>query len=455
MATVEADGQAPREGAAVELSLDQALAIAIGWHRRGKYADAARVYLQILEVAPNHVDALHFMGVAEQQAGRSAAALEYLDRALALAPDHPDALCNRGNVHRVLGHLDQAEADYQHALDQRPDNPNALANLAIVIRARGDWEGAVAALRSVLARHPDHATAWLNLANTLQNMDRYAEAIEAYEQAVKFAPESPVMFRDMGLALYAEGRVKDAIGMYRLCLSLAPDDARAKHLLAGCTGENIPVRATDDYVRAEFDIFAATFDAKLARLEYRGPEIIVASVKEIVDTLPSAPDVLDAGCGTGLCAPVLRPLAGRLVGVDLSAAMVALARTRGGYDDLVVAELTSFMREHERCFDLIVSTDTLIYFGALGEVVAAAKQALRPGGVLAFSLECAEAAEAPEGFCLRPHGRYSHTRAYVEETLRQVGMAEATVTEAKTRKESQHWVEGWLVRARRPGRLQE
>ena len=44
--------------------------------------------------------------------------------------------------------------------------------------------------------------------------------------------------------------------------------------------------------------------------------------------LPSAsrPRILDAGCGTGLCGPLLRPLAARLVGVDLSEKMVELAR---------------------------------------------------------------------------------------------------------------------------------
>ena len=38
-------------------------------------------------------------------------------------------------------------------------------------------------------------------------------------------------------------------------------------------------------------------------------------------------------------------------------------------------------------FDVIVSADTLVYFGALEEVVAAAAKALRPGGVLVFTVE--------------------------------------------------------------------
>ena len=40
-------------------------------------------------------------------------------------------------------------------------------------------------------------------------------------------------------------------------------------------------------------------------------------------------DVLDAGCGTGLCGPGLRGRAGRLVGVDLSPEMLKRAAGRG------------------------------------------------------------------------------------------------------------------------------
>jgi predicted TPR repeat methyltransferase len=448
MAMADGAGSEAHDDEAVAMSLDQALLMAVGWHREGRYEDAANIYRQILQAVPDHVDALHFLGVAEHQAGRTGPALAYLDRAIALAPDHPDARCNRGNVHRLLGNFEAAEVDYRHALDGRPDDPNTQSNLATLLRARGDWEGAVAALRAVVAKHPEHGTAWLNLANTLQGMDRSTEALRAYEQVSKLAPESAMMFRDMGIALYTEGRLQEAIAMYRRCLSLAPDDARARHLLAACTGEDVPSRAADAYVRDEFDTFAASFDARLARLEYRGPEIVVGSAREVVAEMSVAPDVLDAGCGTGLCAPLLRPLAGRLVGVDLSPEMIAMARKRGGYDELVVGELTSFLRGHPQCFDLVVSADTLVYFGALDEVFGAVAGALRPQGVLVCTLECSEPEHAVEGFGLQPHGRYAHTQGYVMDSARRAGLRDLTIHRTQTRKEAQRWVDGWLFRAR-------
>ena len=67
--------------------------------------------------------------------------------------------------------------------------------------------------------------------------------------------------------------------------------------------------------------------------------------------------------------------------------MIEQARRRGGYDELVVAELCAFMRERPEAFDAIVSADTLVYFGALEEVCQAAHHALRPGGLFVFTVE--------------------------------------------------------------------
>ena len=76
-------------------------------------------------------------------------------------------------------------------------------------------------------------------------------------------------------------------------------------------------------------------------------------------------DVLDAGCGTGLCGALVAPFARRLTGVDLSDGMLAHAKDKNVYHALVKAELTEYLRANREAFDLIVSADTLVYFGDL------------------------------------------------------------------------------------------
>src|ERR1039457_1371790 len=79
------------------------LAAAIKKHQEGQPEEAAKIYREILSSSPNHVDALHFLGVAEHQLGRSERALEHINRALEQMLDHPDALNNRGNILKKAG----------------------------------------------------------------------------------------------------------------------------------------------------------------------------------------------------------------------------------------------------------------------------------------------------------------------------------------------------------------
>ena len=158
-------------------------------------------------------------------------------------------------------------------------------------------------------------------------------------------------------------------------------------------------------------------------------------------------DVLDAGCGTGLCGPLVAPYARRLTGVDLSAGMLAQAREKHVYDELVQAELTEYLRHCLDAFDIIVSADTLAYFGVLDEVVAAAASALRVGGLLVFTLERL-ADESGADFRLELHGRYTHTRRYVERLLIGAGLS-PEIAFAELRMESAVPVAGLVIRARK------
>jgi predicted TPR repeat methyltransferase len=426
------------------------LTSAIRMHQQGQVEEAAAIYRQVLQRSPNHVDALQFLGVAMHQLGDHDGALAQLGRALALAPDHPDVRNNRGNVFKKLGRLDEAEADYRRALALRPKDANARSNLGTVLRERGQLDEAVATFREVIALVPNHGPAWQNLGNALTGLGRIDEAIEAHREAVRLAPQLPSSYHYLGAVLAANGKLAEAREVFGRWVDLFPDDPRARHMLAACSGESAPDRASDDYVRAEFSGFAASFDAKLASLEYKAPSLIAEQIDRLLGQGEVRNAVLDAGCGTGLCASFLRPRSGKLVGVDLSPEMVELAGQRHLYDALVVEELTAYLRKHEAAFDLVVSADTLVYFGDLGDVIAAAAQAMRADAILIFTVERITAAEAPLGFRIQPSGRYAHSREYITATLSGASLGEVSFCEVSLRKEAGQWVEGFLVSAKRP-----
>ena len=225
-----------------------------------------------------------------------------------------------------------------------------------------------------------------------------------------------------------------------------PDDPVALHMHAACTGGQIPARASNAFVERTFDSFATSFESKLERLSYRAPALVAAMIEDAGVDARRQLEVLDAGCGTGLCGPLLAPYARRLVGVDLSEGMLARAKEKQLYDALEHGELTQYLSANRDTFDLIASADTLVYFGDLEPVVTAAAGALRAGGWLFFTVEHAVRPGEDAGYRLEFHGRYAHSRAYVDRTLAAAGLR-TEIAEADLRMESGMPVAGLVVRA--------
>lgn len=442
-----AESAAPRE---IEMSLDEAVAYAKDVHRKGLVEDAAKIYAQVLGVQGDHVDALHFLGVAAMQLGSPQNAELLIRKTISLDPNNGDAHNNLGNVLKGQGKLDEARAVYARALELRPDNPDTLTNLASIRAAGKDYDGAIELYRKVIAAAPDHAEAYQNMANALSNQGRNVEALEALRTMLTLRPHTAEAYKRLGAALCNVGKVEDAIGVYETWVQLAPNDEEARHMLAAVTGQHVPSRASDAFVKQLFDGFSKSFDAVLQRLEYKAPAIVAETLANLLGEPAGTLEVLDAGCGTGLGGPFLRPYARRLVGVDLSPGMIDQARQRGVYDEFVVTELASYMNQHARTFDLVTAIDTFCYIGDLDETVRALSVALRPGGHAVFTVERSDAASAPDGFRLELHGRYSHSKEYLERILTGSGLRLELCRDQVLRKEAGKPVNGLAVVALRP-----
>ncbi|MDH3965955.1 MAG: tetratricopeptide repeat protein [Rhodospirillales bacterium] len=433
-----------------QLTLAEALAFALELHKGGHFDEAEALYREVLEAEPEQPDALHYLGVLSHQTGDGEAAVTLIERAIARLPDHADMHNNLGNVLSELGRLDEAAAAYRKVIALRPDDPDAYGNFGVVLKEQGKLDEAAEIYRKALALMPDSVQALQNLGNVLRRQGKYHEAAAACRRAIEVLPGDSKSYLVLGSVYYAAGRLDEAAAVYQKWLDRDPDNALARHMLAASTGRDVPERASDQVVRQMFEGFAGSFERVLDKLEYRAPALITACLAAELGAPAGGLDVLDAGCGTGLCGPLLAPYTRRLTGVDLSPAMLAKAKGRGVYDALEAAELTAFLEGQAGAYDLIASADTLCYFGALEAVLAAAARALRPGGRLVFTLENAGQDE-DAGFRLGPHGRYSHTKDYVRRSLAGAGLALRSLEDDVLRKEGGKAVAGLVVLAQRPG----
>ena len=70
-----------------ELTIDEAIAVAIGLQKQQHLTEAEQLYTRVLEVAPAHPDALHYTGLLAHQQGRGDDAVALIEASLALAPN--------------------------------------------------------------------------------------------------------------------------------------------------------------------------------------------------------------------------------------------------------------------------------------------------------------------------------------------------------------------------------
>jgi predicted TPR repeat methyltransferase len=438
----------PSESTTRELTLEEAVSFAILLQKNEQLAEAHAVYRRVLEAAPDHPRALHYAGLLAHQQGRNGEALALIERSLALAPDQADWCSNRGVVLQSDGRLEAAIESYRRAIAIDPGHANAHNNLGVLLRATGRPVEAEAAYRAAIGLNPEHIDAYTNLGILLNGLQRTEEAAACYCKVITLRPKYREARKLLALAHCTLGEFGKAAEIFEQWLAEEPEDPIARHMLAACTGRDVPARASNGFVRATFDSFAASFEAKLATLSYRAPALVAAMLEDAGLAPSHALDVLDAGCGTGLCGALVAPFARRLVGVDLSDGMLAHARDKTVYHALVRAELTEYAGANNEAFDLIVSADTLVYFGELERIVAALARALRPRGLLVFTLEHA-VGNGDVDYRLQPHGRYSHRRGYVERLLTSAGLR-PKIVEAELRMEAGAPVPGLVIRAEKP-----
>jgi predicted TPR repeat methyltransferase len=425
-------------------------------HEAGKFDEAEQSYDRVLAAVPDHADALHFKGLAAHQRGDHARAITLIRAAIAMDGQHFGWYSNLGNVLLLDEQPDAAGEAYEQALRLAPERADVHNNLGVFLDERGRFEEAEATLRRALALAPDRAEIHANLGRVLLRLARNDEALACLKEALRLNTEQTtarpllgMIYPQLGMLYRRLGRLDAAAQVYRDWLARDPGEPTALHHLAGCSGEAVPERAADAYVERTFNAFADTFDKTLAQLNYHGPAQVGEAVAQHLGEPRRALDVLDAGCGTGLCGPLIAPYARRLAGVDLSQRMLDKARRREVYDTLTKAELTAYLEDAapDSC-DLIVSADVLIYFGELGRCFQAAAKVLRPGGWLVFTVE-ALAGEDGAGFRLHAHGRYSHRESYLREMLAAAGLVVEGLEHVLLRAEAGEPVDGWVVSCRK------
>jgi predicted TPR repeat methyltransferase len=450
------------------------------WLVVGEADQAMLAFRKAIALDPRRPEPYAGLGVALQRRDRWGESVDALGKAVDLGMRHPATFVDLARALMRCGKLDEAETFLNSAQQIQPelaelwqvrgeirghrneyrealDAFNQAARLAprysrphhgagVVLALHGDFDEAANAMRRALELDPDYPEADCGLGAILLRKGQTNEAIACYEKALAARPAYHEARADLALAYEKASRLKDAAEQYAILAQATSNEAFYRFQQASVGQGAPPAAAPAALVAQLFDKYASSFDEHLTKyLGYRAPQLIFQAVARAAPAAHNL-DILDLGCGTGLCGQMLKPIASSLVGIDLSAAMIDQATQRGIYDRLIVGDLLDTSAVASSRFHLVTACDVFCYLGDLAPIIARVRAVLAPRGLFAFTVEAVDDGD----YRLRQTRRYAHSPDYVRRVAEQAGFELLSLDRTALRSENQQDVDGLVAVLRLP-----
>ena len=209
--------------AALEAKFGEATAA----HQQGRFADAERIYGDILRQQPRHFDALHRLGVIAAQTGRTEQAVELFRKAIKLDTTVAAAHRNLGIALLELKRHKDALSAFDKAIALKRDYAECYNSRGLGLQALNRPAEALVAIDRAIALKPGFAEAHYNRGIVLQDLKRPADALAAYDKAIALKPNFPEAHYNRGRALEHLARPTEALTAYNRAIELNPFFAEA------------------------------------------------------------------------------------------------------------------------------------------------------------------------------------------------------------------------------------
>ncbi|MEN8257444.1 MAG: tetratricopeptide repeat protein [Thermodesulfobacteriota bacterium] len=407
------------------------------FHQNGDFHQALTGYQTLLADEPDNPQLCYLLALLYFEKGDINEAGHWFSRTVSLAPEAAPAHYNLGVIFFEQGDFSKAAKAYQEAAKLCPDDGDIFFNLGLTWKKLRQFDKALDCYKKVLSLSPGDHDALYNIGVLYKDMGQSAHSIRAFEQVLEINPNHAQSLNNLGYLYHKEGESKKAIATYKKLVALGHNATMAAHMLAALSGETTAT-APGAYVRDVFDSFSDNYDESLvAKLGYTTPALL----REMLAGTDNRrfESALDMGCGTGLAGEAFHDVTDKLIGLDLSPKMLALAEQKGLYTSLHETDICSFLKESQGSFDLFLAADVFVYIGDLDDIFSLVKDRAHADALFLFSTELAD-----QDFSLKETGRYGHAENYIRQIAENNGLAVINVTAANIRKEKGEWIAGNL-----------
>ena len=275
---------------------------ALQHHQQGQLAQAEVLYRKVLELSPQHANALHYLGVIYHQNKQHDLAIKTIAEALSIEPKNPDFLSNQALALKAAGRLEEAIKTLKHALSLAPDDLEIVYNLGNAYAEHHQYEGATTCYRRILQDYPQDEDlkqalchALQALGNEYQQTGQYAKAESAYQEAISIISNDAALYYNLGNAQRELGKPADAAQAYLKAIQQSPKDADAYNNLGNVQRELGDLAAAIASYKKALDIDPKLYHAKVHLIhqkqhicDWNGLDNEVSEIRDWVKNVPEA-----------------------------------------------------------------------------------------------------------------------------------------------------------------------
>ena len=439
----------------------------------GNIPASEHAFRETLRLDPGHVQALVNLGRALAEQEKFSEAAVTMEQVLVINPDHRQAQICFINSLTHLQRFAEAEECCNRLIKNNQGDVEALTLLGNLYKLRGEYSSALTWFERALCVDTEFVSAHMNKGLVLKSMGDAKAAINCFERASQLVPENPTVWFIKGMSYITINNLEQAAEDLKEAFRLNPSDVNTggqlanvyRHLRRLPESADVSRRillSDPDNVHAKFylDVFRSqenkqlvqriprevaeatyshadvgkNFEASLkGGLEYKVPDVLDYAVREIFGHQDVSLDILEIGCGTGLCGSRFADIAKTLVGTDISSSMLDVAREKNVYSELYISDLIDVLSDNAYGFDLVIAMDVLCYFGDLTEIFQKCHDTLRVKGVFAFSVE---KPDDNDSWMLHPYGHFVHSLRHLQQAACAAGFEELFVKEMVLRREA-------------------
>ena len=243
-----------------------------------------------------------------------------------------------------------------------------------------------------------------------------------------FYSKLPVVWYNIGRCHFALGNTNKAYDYLTKTLRLDNSHEEASYYIKKMTNPKPIKELPKNLIKQYFDYTGEYFvEHWLIAKQYRGHELIHMIITKIFNNHTSKLDILDLGCGTGICGHFLKihNVGNNITGIDISNRMLNIARGcfikgKPVYNELIHMEITDFLKQEKNYkYDVIIFAEVLHYLYNFELELALAKRFMSENGVIICLIRRKEG----DGIDFINKGDYfRHSENYVQHVAKEINM---------------------------------